>query len=172
MVVGLFRTVVIIVLLTLGFDSAAVAEGGCPPGQYPQNGQGWQSCVPIPGGAPGSGSASVAPIPSKWSPKWGAIATGGRGFLGVSAEMPDESSAVGSAIDDCRARGGSNCRMTHVYANQCVAVIGRPGAPADNVDGSNEKAAITNGMAKCDAEGVSGCWVYYSGCSLPIEVPQ
>jgi hypothetical protein len=86
--------------------------------------------------------------------------------------MGDEASAIAAAIEDCKARGGVNCRMSHVYANQCMAVIGRPDRNAQTSDGSNEKAAINAGMTKCSNEGIDGCWVYYSGCSLPIEVPQ
>lgn len=163
----------LLVLLLLVLPSISFAEGGCPQGQYPQNGQGWQSCVPIPGAnANGSSQTGRVHVPSKWSEKWGAVATGGKDHLGISSELPSKDAAIEAAVEECKSRGGINCRMSHVYANQCIAVIGRPDAPSDISDGSNEKEAVQLGMAKCDQEGLSGCWVYYSGCSLPIEVPQ
>ncbi|WP_071924971.1 DUF4189 domain-containing protein [Luteibacter rhizovicinus] len=103
---------------------------------------------------------------------WGAIASGGKDQIGISAERPSESSAIAAAMDECSSRGGASCKLSHVYANQCMAVIGRPGAAAVPSDANNEEAAIAAGMSKCDNDGISGCWVFYSGCSIPIEVPK
>lgn len=46
--------VILGLLLAAVFQSAAFAEGGCPPGQYPIGGQGVQGCAPIPGAGDGS----------------------------------------------------------------------------------------------------------------------
>jgi len=163
----------LVVILALMCIRIAHAEGGCPPGQHSQSGQGWQTCVPIPGAnSDGSISRAITHIPSTWSPMWGAIVSGGKDQIGISSEKPSESSAIAAAMDECISRGGANCKLSHVYANQCMAVIGRPGAAAVPSDASNEQTAISDGMSKCAADGISGCWVFYSGCSLPIEVPK
>lgn len=60
----------------------AMAEQGCPPGQYPIGGQGVAACAPIPQGS----SQETAPAPrplGKWIKTWGAVALDGEGTVGV-----------------------------------------------------------------------------------------
>ena len=60
------------VLLAQFVPVAAMAEGRCPPGQYPIGGQGVGGCAPIPGA--GQSGDGVAPT-GRWETRWGAIAS-------------------------------------------------------------------------------------------------
>lgn len=58
--------------LSAGFVAQSLAEGRCPPGQYPIGGQGVRGCAPMPGG--GAGSNGVSPRPTgRWETRWGAL---------------------------------------------------------------------------------------------------
>jgi hypothetical protein len=153
-------------LFLLSCISAAYAEGGCPPGQYPQQGQGWQTCVPIPGGATGQ---SNAPAPERWIDNWQAIATdANKGALGTSVGEPTAAKAESLALGDCRAKGGIACDIQVSYRNGCVAMVvgdkrmATRGAPTKD---SAERQALT----KCSEEDTN-CHVFYSACSLPERV--
>ena len=151
--------------------SPSHAEGGCPPGQYPQQGQGWQTCVPIPGDGGATSSQTAARRPPRWLARWGALASGGEGQFGISANQPSSADAEAVALNDCRGRGGTDCKLNHTYGNTCMAVIGRPNASVKTVHGPSENDAIESGKETCKRDGVDGCWVYYSGCSLPVQTP-
>jgi hypothetical protein len=148
------------------------AEGGCPDGYYPigapQGQQGPQGCAPIPG-------YSQEPIepqqPSpQWISQWAAIATyAPTGVLGVSINLPSQNSAESAAISDCRSKGGLECKIEAAYTNGCSAVVvGDKGYNVTTKATLNE--AIQSGMETCTNEGGVGCHVYYSACSLPIQV--
>src|SRR3569623_1634309 len=85
------------------------AEGGCPTGQVPQQGNGWRSCVPLNNGAtqPGSADDFVGPT---WSPRWISLAIDNiKPILGKSGESRTLDQARRSAIDDCISQGGTTC---------------------------------------------------------------
>lgn len=146
--------------------STAHAEGGCPPGQYPQQGQGWKTCVPIPGDAAGGDSNAV---PERWVDKWQAIATDAtKGALGTSVGAATAVEAESRAMGDCQAKGGTACDVQVSYRNGCVAMVvgdkrmATRGAPMKD---SAERQAL----AKCSEEDTN-CHVYYSACSLPQRI--
>ena len=162
---------VFIAILMLASIGIAHAEGGCPPGQYPQQGQGWQTCVPIPVSGGDGRPAEVPHVPSKWLPQWQAIATDtSKGILGTAIDKLTGPVAEAAALSDCKAKGGSNCRIEISYGNGCVAMV--VGATRLNVRASPSKdEARSLAMAQCQSND-SNCHVYYEACSLPIEVPQ
>ncbi|WP_429242748.1 DUF4189 domain-containing protein [Luteibacter sp. 621] len=156
--------------LLLAFISLCVvieahAEGGCPPGQYPQQGQGWQACVPI----PGSNQANPAPEAPKWKTNWQAIATDiPKGILGTSVMQRSQSDAEREAMNDCKKKGGTTCELQVSYGNGCLAMV--TGATKFQIrKGSSKSEAEKRGMDAC-AEGDTKCSVYYSECSLPTQV--
>jgi Domain of unknown function (DUF4189) len=155
---------------TLGLLMAvtAAAEGGCPPGQYPQQGQGWQTCVPIPGY---SQSNNAPPPPAeRWDDRWGALAADSSARIaGSSSDQPTEEQAVAAAIADCKAYGATGCRQSAVYRNQCIAVVSGDKL-SRTYSAKTESSAVSKGMSECDSEGQSACHVFYSGCSLPVRV--
>lgn len=111
-----------IFFLTSLISLNAFAEGGCPPGQYPQQGQGWQTCVPIPG-AGQSNAPSV--VPGYWTDSWGALATyEPLGVIGVAAGLGNKEDAEQEALADCKRQGGKSCRVDATYENSCVALAG------------------------------------------------
>lgn len=143
---------------------AAHAEGGCPPGQYPQQGQGWKTCVPIPGA---NDTREPAQPIVKWQSKSGAIAADGqKGVLGTAEDEPSEAEAIKKAMTSCRANGGEACKVRDSYSNGCaVMTVGTKGFAVGG--GSTLKDATSNSMSKCASDGDTGCHVYYSGCSFP-----
>lgn len=153
-------------LLVIAFQSHA--EGGCPPGHYPQQGQGWQTCIPAPGY--GGGGSSPPPPAEVWEDRWGALAEDEKEELaGASRGSADRATAEARAVSDCEAYGHSGCRSVTYYKNQCIAVVG--GNVVANVRyGTSEHSAVQSGMKTCQAEGQTGCFVVYSGCSLPVRI--
>ncbi len=155
----------------LGAATAAHAEGGCPPGQYPANGQGWQACYPIPGYDQGQSQQNQAP--PRWLDMWGAVATyipsNGTEAVGTAINLPTRKQAEDAALQDCHAKGGVNCKIELSYSNQCAAmVVGRSG---QNVNpGATINDAAQRGIAVCRNSGDTGCQVYYSACSLPRRI--
>lgn len=160
------RFIIVVFCLTMGSASHALAEGGCPPGQVPQQGQGWQSCVPIPGSTQGAGGQSDG---SLWQNSWQAIATDNtRGVLGSAIEKISRQTAEDAAMNDCRTKGGTDCQLRMSYGNGCMAAI--VGAKLLHVQVGNSKTgAEKKGMEKCNAED-SKCVVYYSECSKAIRI--
>ena len=147
---------------------AAYAEGGCPDGQYPASGQGWQACYPIPGYGQGQEASVQQTPPPQWKNAWGAIATAftPKAVLGSSADLSTRDEAEQAALENCRAKGGANCKIEIAYGNQCaVVVVGHPSYgvfTADTLDSASKK-----GMKACMDGGNTSCRVLYSACSLP-----
>lgn len=159
------RAILLILLYTLvAFILPANAEGGCPTGQYPQSGPGWQTCVPIPNYA---GTQSAQQPVEQWSSRWGAVAASGE-FMGISSGMDDKHSAEQKALDECAARGGTSCEIHHTYSNQCLAVMASTRVTWTE-NAATAAAAEQKGFKDCKSKGPEKCWTYYTGCSLPIR---
>lgn len=158
----------------------ALAEGGCPPGQYPIGGQGVQGCAPIPGGS--SSGTAPAPRPTgKWETRWGAVVEDQKPDpnkplpTGVSVSQKSKREAVAVATEKCKAKGGIKCKLRIAYYNQCVAladpdpVNGRipPGLFSSAVSAGTEERARSLSVEECsrDSKGAS-CSVIYSACSM------
>lgn len=158
-------------LLLLG--SVVHAEGGCPPGMIPASGTDINSCVPIPPGYYSNQQHAQPqlppPPPPQWVTRWGAIATDGPGgHLGVAANVSSKSDAEQTAITDCQAKGGTDCKIETWYSNGCAAmVMGDSGHISNNAGTLGE--AIQKGMKVCGATDTN-CHVYYSACSLPVRI--
>lgn len=140
------------------------AEGGCPPGQYPQQGQGWQTCVPIPGGG---GSEQVAG--PQWVDKWQAVATDTPlGILGVALDRSSSKDAERASVLDCEAKGGKVCIAQLSVKNGCIAM-----AVGENTkviqDGISDAVAQNKAMTQCGAHNKK-CVMYYRSCNLPSKI--
>lgn len=157
---------VIILMISL-YGPSVFAEGGCPPGSYPQQGNGWRACVPIPGD-----NSSEAPRPpsEQWVDTWGALAVTSSGQInGQATDQTTEIEAVAAAIADCKAYGGQGCTKFGTYRNQCIAIAaGNTGSRI--LVGKTEDEAVANAMGRCSSDNLSACHVYYSGCSLPKRI--
>lgn len=142
------------------------AEGGCPSGLMPTN-------ASVPEGSAAS-LASCAPIPEgpnarKWQSRWGAVATDDHGIFGIVTGQRSERSARSSATAECKRRGGSPCIADFTFRNQCAVVVSS--STVSYAQGAaTEKEAEAIAMPRCKASNSGECWVYYSGCSLPVRV--
>ncbi|RST44883.1 DUF4189 domain-containing protein [Variovorax sp. DXTD-1] len=162
----LLRRLLTVSLWLLG-TGVAYAEGNCPDGYYPIGGRDFAGCAPI----PGSGSQRQAPQQpvEQWERRWGAIATSvPDGILGVSTDRSSKREASQTAISDCAAKGGLNCKIETAYDNQCAAVVVGDGAYNAPIAATMDKA-VEIGMKTCRDGGLANCHVYYSACSLPVR---
>lgn len=163
----LFRILVCVVGLFVSL--AARAEGGCPPGQYPQQGQGWQTCVPIPGAEQ---NAAPAASPGYWTESWGALATYvPKGIIGVSTGLGSRQEAEQAALLDCKAKAGATCKLEAYYQNACVALAGSDTgyAVSSEPDASTAKSKALN---TCTKAGYSNCQIFYASCSKSTFVQR
>ncbi|OEZ02391.1 hypothetical protein BIY45_00875 [Stenotrophomonas sp. BIIR7] len=174
----LMRAPLILLLLLASFG--ALAEGGCPPGQYPIGGQGVQGCAPIPGSGSGSGE-SVAPRPTgKWETRWGALAEDAsaneRGVVvatGVAESRKSKGEASRIALEQCRSGGGLKCKVLTTYYNQCIAVVdpkpksqGGSGGRSVIYTAKSADIATAEAMKRCSPDGADACSIIYSACSM------
>lgn len=134
----------------------------CPPGMIPYG-------AGVCGYDQSDQPAQQAPLPSptRWRPMYGAIALyAPKGVLGSAANLPNQSEANVAAIQDCRAKGGTDCKIELSYGNECAAmVVGDPGynvTPGETMDIAQKKA-----MRLCTDAGDKNCHVYFTACSLP-----
>jgi len=144
---------------------AAHAEGGCPPGQYPQSGQGWQTCIPVPGA---QAQPQQAPQP-QWRDQWQAISTDTPlGILGAAQHRSTWKEAETAATADCYAKGGKECEVQISMRNGCIAMA--VGESTKNVKGDAVKErAESEATAQCQKNN-SKCVVYYSACDFAVGI--
>ena len=166
---------VLLFWLLLLIGNMTHAEGNCPPGYYPigapQGQAGPQSCAPIPGYGNGQQQQrSQQWPPPRWVSRWGAIATDSvKGILGAVTDLPSKSRAQQAAITDCQTKGGSPCKLEVAYDNECAAMaVGSNGY--DVVADTTLNRAIQGSMKMCVDDKSEGCHVYYSACSLPVQI--
>ncbi len=89
-----------------------------------------------------------------------------------SYRYPSKSSAQEGVLENCRANGGSACKLMLSYTNQCAAVAravvdGAEVKGKDTVNtGSTQEEANANARRSCQADwGTSVCTVTLSNCS-------
>jgi hypothetical protein len=161
---------VLLPLVLLCGAAAAHAQGGnCPPGYYQVGdpNQGSTGCAPLPDGAQDQQSS---PPTQRWLDQWGAIASYiPKGILGVSTNSPTRELAEQAAIQDCRAKGGLDCKIEISYSDQCAAVVaGVPGYVVE-ID-ATQTGVINKSMKECVADGNQSCRALYAACSLPRRI--
>lgn len=154
----------LLILIIANLWGIAAAQG-CPPGQYPVVGQGWNYCAPVPGAETQQEPEAQE---AKWQTQWQALATDvGKGVLGTSKNQPSQGSAETAAIKDCNSRGGENCVLQISHGNGCIAMV--VGDKVLNTNGGATRGeAEQKGIRMCAAED-KNCRVYYSDCSPPVR---
>lgn len=164
-----FRSILVhIFALAILATGCSHAENGCPPGMIPASGTNINSCTAIPPGYYPKQEVPNAQSPL-WESRWLAIATDSiRGVIGVATDMVSQSIAEQSALSSCEEKGGNNCKISAALANGCAAMTA--GDSGFNVQTrSTLNKAESDGMKICTAS-TSNCYVYYSGCSLPVRI--
>ena len=152
-----------ILLTTTSFASRA--EGGCPPGQYPQQGHGFQTCVPMPTPQQDAGDRPTGPV---WEDRWQAVATdAAKGVIGASTNVLSQDIATRNALADCRAKGGTQCSVDISAVNSCVSMVA--GAEIMNFKaGKTQKEADKKAMDLCNSKDTN-CAVLYATCSTAVR---
>ena len=106
----------------------------------------------------------------RWSDRWGALAQDGEGVLGVAVNASSKAEAEKVALADCVVRGGGNCDISMTYYNQCAVVAaGEVGSYIARAETESEASDLALSGCKSKA-GAGECRIYYSGCSLPVQV--
>jgi hypothetical protein len=147
----------------------AHAEGGCPPGSYPINGQGWQTCAPIPNYDTQQQSLTTRPPSQWWEDRWGAVATDAeKGALGSASSMSSQASAERTALNECRSKGGARCKLDISYVNTCAAMVVGDRGYTVRTGGTREVAIDYGEKVSCSTKDLN-CRVYYTDCSLPVR---
>lgn len=158
-----------LVLLMFGFCQNALAEGRCPPGQYPIGDDRAPGCAPIPGAV---GAVSAEPkATGRWIKTWGAIAiSGATGDSGAALGKRSKSEAERAAIVNCSNDGARDCKVSYTYKNQCVALVSPASASESSTAGRGptEEKASEMAMKACTERGSAGCKLLYSACTDPI----
>ncbi|WP_425601660.1 DUF4189 domain-containing protein [Dyella subtropica] len=153
-------------LSALALHCAPAHAQGCPAGTYPMSGNGVFTCLPDPNyNQQQQSPQSATPTPVRaWESHWGAIATDEpHGVVGSSSGVRSAEKAERKAIEDCKSKGGSNCKLQLSYSNGCGALL--VGDKTFNLNwGGSEKEAIQKAMTVCTASD-TGCHVYFTSCS-------
>lgn len=146
--------------------TSIVHAQGCPAGTYAWSGNGVFTCLPDPSYQQPNQQQQQAAQTMKWADRWEALATDANtGTLGASSGMVSRSAAEKQALDDCRAKGGSDCKIQISNANGCMAMV--LGDNLFNVqDGNSESEAVEKSMKQCKSAD-KNCKVFYSNCSPP-----
>ncbi|WP_353506064.1 DUF4189 domain-containing protein [Variovorax fucosicus] len=136
----------------------------CPPGQIAYgSGPGLNTC------GPDNRQQQAPQRPTEqWERRWGAIATGGA--LGVATDKLSKQEASQTAMSDCAAKGGTNCKIEITYYNQCAVVVAAEDGSYNTPSNATLDGAIATGIKTCRDAGHSNCHVYYSACSLPVRI--
>jgi len=171
------------VLLAVAFFMApltALAEGRCPPGQYPVGSeQGVLGCAPILGGAAGTGETS-APVPTgKWETRWGAVAEdresepGSPTSTGAVIGQKSKRAAEALALERCERSGGRKCYVRMAYHNQCAAIAdvvysgSMAGGKSTAVSAETLEKAKSLALTQCSTLNTgAACEIAYSACSM------
>jgi hypothetical protein len=144
-------TVFIVLIASLHFFGSAHAEGGCPSGQYPQQGNGWRSFV--------------GPT---WQARWISLAVDSdKAILGKSGESGTDKQAEQSAVNDCISQGGTTCHVILTAKNGCIAmVVGSK--RLTGFSAPTTKLAETQAVKDCEDSPDTNCKVYYTACVEPV----
>ncbi|WP_363800794.1 DUF4189 domain-containing protein [Lysobacter firmicutimachus] len=118
------------------------------------------TCGPIP---------TTRPAGPQWRSQWGAVASDSTGEFGIVSGMKSERAARKAAVEECAKRGGVSCSANFTFHNQCAAVASSESVSFSQGAPTEEKAKEL-AMRECEAAQSGRCWLYYSGCSLPVQV--
>jgi hypothetical protein len=161
------RIFVTYLLCLFAFSATAYAEDGCPPGQIPQQGNGWRACVPA------SSTASTDSASQFHGPeieaRWISIAVDRqKGVMALSTEgSRTQAEAQASAERSCVTKGGLACTAFVTAKNGCVAMVGSDtqifGESAPIKADSEHQA-----MDSCAKASAQNCYVIASSCVSPV----
>lgn len=153
---------ILLILMGMTWSTLALAEGGCPEGQFPQQYGTTMGCTTMNAG----GNQPVAPV---WADRWGAIANDRKGVFGIVSNLPSKRKAEKAAINECHKRGGGACVIDFTYHNQCVA-LGSNEDVTNTASGPDIDEVKIRAVRDCESRSNKKCIVFYSGCSTAVRV--
>ncbi|UPG86395.1 DUF4189 domain-containing protein [Luteibacter aegosomatis] len=148
------------------WSAQAIGEGGCPPGQYPQAGQGWQTCIPMPTAPP---EVSLPPRQHEvWRSGYGSLAIDVKaGALGSADDQPSRMAAEAEAMNACRQAGGLDCVIRKSYEDECLAMaVGKKGFMLRT--GLSQEKTEKEALKACEKKN-DRCEIHHSSCSTPFR---
>jgi hypothetical protein len=152
-------------LIVASVSVGAHAEGGCPPGQVPQQGQGWASCIPLPDNGVVPGSDFVGPTKEA---RWISVATDGvKGIIGQSDESKTNEEAVSTALSDCATQGGTDCKDLASVKNGCLSIATSSLGFGAGI-GPTQQAANNDANGICQSGPDKNCRSIYARCVSPV----
>jgi hypothetical protein len=160
----LLRLAISFVLFFVG--GSTWAQTRCAPGAVP----GSLQCQPDLEKGGGS-TQTIVKTTGKWQKTWGAISDGNNGVGGVSTGKLSKGDAEASAVKQCSARGGMDCKPVFSYYDQCVVALGtlEGGGQGFTQSAISIEEATRLGMAACKEKNSGAtCQVVYSGCTDPV----
>lgn len=163
---------VVAIFLFAGFlgtslmPETAIAEGRCPPGQYPIGGEGVGGCAPI--GATEQGADRARPA-GKWHTRWGAFAISENMVGAAVTNLSSKREAEERVVGDCTSRGGLRCRAVFAYKNGCAVVAHGGVAYERNIFFSDQTVGLATAKLHkyCGKIPAAKCEVLDSYCSPP-----
>lgn len=173
MIINKFSSIALVALWvimgSLSFSDWAVAEGRCPPGQYPIGDDRAPGCAPIPGAGGASGAPPQAKPTGRWIKTWGSFALSPNGESGVANGRRRKADAEKDAVAICAQAGGNGCSPAFTYKNQCAAAAVPTAGSGGTSFGRSATQEISKGIAlkACQAGGGENCQVIYSACTEP-----
>lgn len=166
--VSLFSRFMVALALTIGCTAVAMAEGRCPPGQYPIGGQGMAGCAPIPAGETTEYRSKAKPY---FIPTWGSIAVSSDRVFGMSQHHKQDVDATNAALQACRKQGGRDCQSMITFKGGCAAAVapdnGQGQLYFQSADSGGE--AMVAAMKACEAGGKGNCQFVDFTCSEPDQ---
>jgi Domain of unknown function (DUF4189) len=82
--------------------------------------------------------------------------------------MENKGLAEQAALAECKAKGGTACRLDVTYTNGCAAMVA--GDAAYKVSSAATMDEAVGAATKICSSASTGCHIYYSACSLPRRV--
>jgi hypothetical protein len=161
----MIKFVAFLFLIATAASLEAHAAGGCPPGQVPQQGQGWASCIPLSNSGATPGADFVGPTKEA---RWISVATdGAKGVIGRSVEAKTKEEAGITALSDCTTQGGTECKVLASVKNGCLSIATSSLGFGAGIGPTQESA---DGDAKeiCQSGPDKNCRSIYARCVSPV----
>lgn len=156
-------------LLALGFLPGTASADACPEGTItnPTGAGGQPQCVPGVNHQNWGGSQNSGP---SYSRRWGAFASDVEtSKVGLSTGMTSKRKAEKAALEQCRSKGGLQCKPLFSYYDQCGAIAWGRNAAGEGGGliwaraGRKEEAAAI-AMQECGKDS-STCKIFFAECS-------
>lgn len=91
------------------------------------------------------------------------------GKTAVAGNKRNQKQAESEAVASCTKKGGSNCKVTVSYGNQCGVLAWGNNWTVSRSAPTLEEAS-KQALDQCQRDIGAACEVFFSDCSLPVRV--